>query len=181
MIESSFPVSGQRKSFTPDVMSGVKRYTPRFHPAYGRSGRSVALCPPVTGGPRPGRPGPLGSGTAAAYRGTLPPKHVPLCAPPVGFFSVIAALNSCQYSTGKQKCQPLFSEILPLSRKKRLNPAPSSPWAPSTPRYRASPRRWPWGCRRPQCRWPRRTPPTPPWPPGRADPAGSPCRRAGGR
>ena len=81
-------IEGQ-KNFTPDQVSGVKHKTPRFHPAYSplRDCRSVS---PVTGGTRSGHPGPLRSGTAAAYRRDLPAKWSPLCAPPDGFVSVIA-------------------------------------------------------------------------------------------
>lgn len=79
---------------------------PRFHPACRKREAPAALCPPVTGRPRPARRGRLGSGTAAALRGTLPPLRVPLCAPLRGFFSVCAGLTGAVYHRAGEMSRP---------------------------------------------------------------------------
>ena len=77
--------------FSPSLRSiraahdGSTLLTPRFHPACGLTDRR--LCPPVTGGPRPGHPGRLGSGTAVFPAGRFHQTR-PSLGGSHGFFSV---------------------------------------------------------------------------------------------
>lgn len=93
---------------------------PRFHPACRKREAPAALCPPVTGRPRPAHRGRLGSGTAAALRGTLPPLRVPLCAPLRGFFSVSANFTWEVYHPSEK-----LSRASPFQRAKKP-PSPNT-------------------------------------------------------
>lgn len=80
-----------RKAQTPARVKGKLRAANR------RNVITCRLCPPVTGGARPGRPGRLGSGTVRLRRKALPPSGPLSDREPCELFSVCAVLTRVVY------------------------------------------------------------------------------------
>ena len=123
---------GAKQNASPLMMSGVRRkYTLHGSTllAGSHSVTSCRLCLSVTGKPRPGPPGRLQSGTAAAFRRTLPPSGpLSIRRSAVSSLSVPFYTGSVALEGGKVKgCGEGIQEKIWIDGRKRTTKAPWTP------------------------------------------------------